>query len=196
MQFCIYNITISYISPYFLLNAKSQDANLHLACNSSSFITSCLPPCPLRGSDRKPGCPPTCPLMDPTSSGNEVHHHLHHRVLLLRAALGDEKRKGNKGGVGYALGVVGMVEDAVLVHEPEEERGCDALVAIAETVVLCHQVEKHGSLLLHRWVEVLTTKGLVDLPDGALERVVLLIGKRLLPPNFSRSSLSTCMAPS
>ena len=117
--------------------------------------------------------------MEPTSSGNEVHHHLHHRVFLLRAALGDEKGEGDEGAVVDALGVVGMVEDTVLVHEPKEERGSDALVAIAERVVLRHEVEKHGCLLLQRWVEVLTTEGLVDLPDGTLERFILLISKEV-----------------
>ena len=43
-------------------------------------------------------------------------------------------------------------------------------------MVLGDEIEQHGSLLLYTGIEVRTAKGLIDLPDGALERVVLLVG--------------------
>lgn len=39
-------------------------------------------------------------------------------------------------------------------------------------------------LFFYRSVEFFTTEGLVNLTYAALERIILLIGKPLLPPNF------------
>ena len=52
----------------------------------------------------------------------------------------------------------------------------DAFVTVTEGMVLGDEIEQHGSLLLYTGIEVRTAKGLIDLPDGALERVVLLVG--------------------
>ena len=67
---------------------------------------------------------------------NQIHHHLHHHVLFLGATLGNHQREGHEGVVRQALGAIGTVEDAVVVQEPKEQGSGNALVAIAERVVL------------------------------------------------------------
>ena len=74
----------------------------------------------------------------------QIHHHLDHHVLLLWAALGYHQGEGHEGAVSNALGAVLAVEDAIVVEEPEEQRGGDTLVAVAEGVVLGDEVEQHG----------------------------------------------------
>ena len=44
-------------------------------------------------------------------------------------------------------------------------------------MVLGDEIEQHGGLLLYTGIEVRTVEGLIDLPDGALERVVLLVAE-------------------
>ena len=44
-------------------------------------------------------------------------------------------------------------------------------------MVLSNEVEQHGGFFFHTGVEVHATKSLIDLPDGALERVVLLVAE-------------------
>ena len=44
-------------------------------------------------------------------------------------------------------------------------------------MVLGDEIEQHGVLLLYTGIEVHAVEGLIDLPDGALERVVLLVAK-------------------
>ena len=63
------------------------------------------------------------------------------------------------------------------VHKPKEEGSCDAFVTVTEGMVLGDEIEQHGSLLLYTGIEVHTVEGLIDLPDGALERVVLLVAE-------------------
>ena len=53
----------------------------------------------------------------------------------------------------------------------------DAFDAVSEAMVLGDEIEQHGSLLLYTGIEVHTAEGLIDLPDGALERVVLLVAE-------------------
>ena len=63
---------------------------------------------------------------------NQIHHYLHHHVLLFRSTLGNHEGEGDKSIVGYSFVAIGSVEDTVLGEEPEEEHGGNALVAIAE----------------------------------------------------------------
>ena len=44
-------------------------------------------------------------------------------------------------------------------------------------MVLGDEIEQHGCFLLHAGIEVHTAEGLIDLPDGALEIVVLLVAE-------------------
>ena len=59
---------------------------------------------------------------------NQIHHHLYHYVLLFRLALGNHQREGHEGVVGDALSAVFVIEDAVVIEEPEKQSGCDALL--------------------------------------------------------------------
>ena len=74
---------------------------------------------------------------------DQIHHHLHHHVLLLRFALGNHQREGHEGVVSDALAAVFVIEDAVVVEEPKEQCGGDAFVAVAERVVLCSMHNLH-----------------------------------------------------
>ena len=44
-------------------------------------------------------------------------------------------------------------------------------------MVLGNEVEQYGGFFFHTGVEVHATKSLIDLPDGALERLILLIAE-------------------
>ena len=44
-------------------------------------------------------------------------------------------------------------------------------------MVLGDEIEQHGCFLFHAGIEVHTAEGLIDLPNGALERVVLFVAE-------------------
>ena len=115
---------------------------------------------------------------------DEVDHNFDHHVFLFGAALGNHQGQSNEGVVGNTFGAVGVVEDAVIVEKPQEQRGSNALVAVAERVVLSDQVEQHSGFLLDAGIEILAIKGLINLPDAALERVVLLVAKQCRAAKF------------
>lgn len=102
---------------------------------------------------------------------DEVYHCFHHCILFVGSALGNEEREGHA-------------------------RGGNALVAVAEAMVLRDKIEKHGGFLLDRRIELLSAESLIDLPDAALEAVILLVGKQSAAAELLRSSASTRMAPS
>ena len=60
---------------------------------------------------------------------DQVHYHLHHHILLFSLALGNHQRKSNESVISYTLGAVFTIEDVVVVEEPEEEGGGNALVS-------------------------------------------------------------------
>ena len=62
---------------------------------------------------------------------NQVHHHLHHYILLLGLALGDHQGQCDQGVIGNTLAAVLAVEDAVVVEEPKEQGGRNAFVALS-----------------------------------------------------------------
>ena len=63
------------------------------------------------------------------------------------------------------------------VHKPKEKCICDAFVTVTEGMVLGDEIEQHGGLLLYTGIEIHTAECLIDLPDGALERVVLIVAE-------------------
>lgn len=110
----------------------------------------------------------------------QVDNDFHHRVLLFRPALCYKKRDGNECGIVNALVVHVVIENAVLVHEPKEQRSGDTFVAVAEAVVLGDEVKKHSCLLFNCWIKLLTAKSLIYLTDAAFETVVLLISEEVV----------------
>ena len=105
----------------------------------------------------------------------QIHHHLRHHILLLRAALGDHQRQGDQCVVVQKARAVGTVEDAVVLQKPQEQKRRDAFVTVAEQVVLDCQVEQIGRFILDAW----TAEGLVNRTHRAFERLVLLEGEQL-----------------
>ena len=71
----------------------------------------------------------------------QVNHNFYHDVLFFCSALSNHQRERNKGAICYALAPVRMIEDVVAVEKPKKQRGGNALVAIAERVVLGNKVE-------------------------------------------------------
>ena len=67
---------------------------------------------------------------------NQAADALDHRVHLVGVALGNHQGQCDKGCIGDALRSVRPVKDSIVLHEPEEERGCDSFVAVNEGVVL------------------------------------------------------------
>ena len=59
----------------------------------------------------------------------------------------------------------------------DEDTVSDAFDAVTEEMVLGDEIEQHGGLILYTGVEVHTAKGLIDLPNGALEGVVFLVSE-------------------
>ena len=110
---------------------------------------------------------------------DQVHHHLHHDVLLLRSALCDHQSEGHKRVVGNAFVTILGIEHMVVVEKPQEEHGRNALVSVAERMVLHHEIKQHGRLLLYGRVKFLPIKRLINLSDTTLERLVFLVCKPL-----------------
>ena len=108
---------------------------------------------------------------------DKIHNHFHHCIFLIRLAFRYHQCESHKGVVGYPLGAVRVVEDAIVVHKPKEQRRSDTLVAIRKRMVLRDEIEQHRRLLLNGGVQVHTTKGLIYLSDAAPERVVFLVAK-------------------
>ena len=109
---------------------------------------------------------------------DKVYNHFQHGVLFLSTAFRYHQGERHQGIVCYALGAVFIVKDAIAIEKPQEQRGSDTFVAIAEGVVLGDKVKQHGCLLFNRGIKVLASEGLVYLPDGAFERVVFLIAEK------------------
>ena len=59
---------------------------------------------------------------------DEVYHHFYHYVFLFRLALCNHQCEGNERIVGNAFGAIGTIEDAVVIHEPEEESGGNTFI--------------------------------------------------------------------
>ena len=91
---------------------------------------------------------------------DQINHDFYHHILLLRLALSNHQRQGHEGVVSQSFRTVLTIQDAVVVQEPEEQRGSNTLVAIAKRVVLRHQIQQHSSLLLYAGIEFLTPKRL------------------------------------
>src|SRR5574344_344785 len=108
-----------------------------------------------------------------------IDHHFHHDIFLFRTALGNHQCQGYEGVVCYSLSAICGIKDSVLLHEPEKEHGCNTFVAIAEGMVLHYKIKQHGSLFLHRWVEVFASERLINLSYATLEGIIFLIGKPL-----------------
>ena len=71
----------------------------------------------------------------------QIDNNLHHHVFFFRPALGNHQREGNEGTVSDALAAVRMIENVIIVKEPEEQRGGNAFVTITERVVLRDKIE-------------------------------------------------------
>ena len=74
----------------------------------------------------------------------------------------DEQRERHNGVVGEARGSVGPQEKTVAPQILEEEQGPDALVAVAERVVLYDEVEDVGGALLGARVQRVASERLLN----------------------------------
>ena len=63
---------------------------------------------------------------------DKIHDDFHHRILFFGSAFGDHQGQGDQRIVADPFRAVGIVEDAVLFHEPKEQEGGYAFVSIAE----------------------------------------------------------------
>lgn len=57
----------------------------------------------------------------------QIHNHFHHHILLLGTAFGNHQGECHERVVGYTLASVCGIENAVLLHEPQEEHGGNTL---------------------------------------------------------------------
>ena len=119
------------------------------------------------------------------------HNDLDDGVLLLGPALGDEEGQGYQGVVGQPFAAVVTIEDAVSAKEIDEQRCCDSLVAVAESVILDDEVEEISPFLLDARVKLLAAEGLVDGPQRALETLIFLDSEEAVELWRVRASSST-----
>lgn len=63
---------------------------------------------------------------------DKIYHHFYHYIFLFRLTLCYHQREGNERVISNAFGAIGTIEDAVVIHEPEEESGGNTFVTIAE----------------------------------------------------------------
>lgn len=66
---------------------------------------------------------------------DKVYNHFQHGVLFLSTAFRYHQGERHQGIVCYALGAVFIVKDAIAIEKPQEQRGSDTFVAIAEGLV-------------------------------------------------------------
>ena len=66
---------------------------------------------------------------------NQVNHDFYHHILLLCFALGNHQGQGYEGVVCQSLRTILAIEYTIIIEEPKEQRGSNALVTIAERVV-------------------------------------------------------------
>ena len=61
----------------------------------------------------------------------QIHNHLHHHILLLGTARGNHQGECHERVVGYTLASVCGIENAVLLHEPQEKHCGNTLALMA-----------------------------------------------------------------
>ena len=80
---------------------------------------------------------------------DKVDDDFDHCVLFFGAAFGNHESEGDEGVVRDTLGAVLIIKDTVAVEEPQEQRGGNTFVTIAERMVFGNQIQKHGSFFFH-----------------------------------------------
>ena len=71
---------------------------------------------------------------------DQINHDFHHHVLFFCFTLCNHQCEGDEGVISQTFGTIRAIENAIVIKEPQEQRGSNALVAIAERVVLCNQI--------------------------------------------------------
>ena len=108
---------------------------------------------------------------------DQVYYQRHHGILVFWLALGNKQRESHQGIVSKPAGPIGLVEAAVLIKKPHEQKGRDTLVSVGKGMVFNHELEQVGSPLFHARIQILTPKALVDAAHRALKRGVFLPAK-------------------
>ena len=109
----------------------------------------------------------------------KIHHHLYHHVLFFRTTLGNHQCECYQSIVSNTLSTVLTIENTVLFHKPKEQHSSNTFVTITKRMVLHNQIQQHGGFFFYGRIKVFTCKGLIDLPDAALEGVIFFISKPL-----------------
>ena len=100
---------------------------------------------------------------------DKIDDYLDDSFLLFGAALGNKQGQGHQSIVSQAFAAVRAVEDTVHAEEIDKQGCCDPFVAVAEGMVFNDEIEEVCTLFLNAGIELFTTEGLVDRPQGALE---------------------------
>ena len=105
---------------------------------------------------------------------DQVDRHVDDDGLLSLLAHCDEQGQGDQGIVRNAPPTVDAAQQAVLLHEPEEQGGCDALVAVHEAVILDEEVEQVGGLEFQAGIDVRAVESLHNRVERAMEALIFL----------------------
>ena len=73
---------------------------------------------------------------------DQINHYFYHHILFFCFTLSNHQCEGDEGVISQALRSIRAIENAIIIEEPQEQCGSNALVAIAERVVLCNQIRK------------------------------------------------------
>ena len=80
-------------------------------------------------------CAPTDDRQSLITLIDQINDNLDDGLLLFGAAFGDEQGERHQGVVGKTFGAIGAVEDLIVRHKIDEQRGGDAFVAVGKGVV-------------------------------------------------------------
>ena len=67
----------------------------------------------------------------------------------------------------------------VFIQKVQEHGSCNSLISVKEAVVLSDEIQQMRRLFFQRRVYILPTKGLIDIPDTSLKRVIFLPSKQI-----------------
>ena len=109
---------------------------------------------------------------------DKIDNDFDHHVFLFGAALGDHQGQCDQCIIADPFRTVGVVKNTVLFHKPKEQECGDPLVAVAERMVFCNQIEQHRRFFLDARIEVFAVESLVYRPYGTLERLVFFVSEQ------------------
>ena len=92
---------------------------------------------------------------------DQAHYHLRHHLLFVGLTFSDHECQGDQCIVRELSSAIYVIQDAILLQEPNEKEGRYPLVTVREGMI-----------------EIRSAKGLVNSRQGSLEGIIFLVAKQ------------------